>query len=151
MRCCSGGDGHAPSICPVSPRVKWCTPWASVGIAVQGTAAFHRTRGRPAEGQGGPLSCSGTSSGVPYMQVKQMPELTLDHLRQRRDQILALADRHGARNVRVFGSRAHLIGASVFGKERPHFFGHPGGVLPRVFGRRTMTAIKRTPTGGMSR
>lgn len=31
---------------------------------------------------------------------------TLDELRKRRDQILALADAHGARNVRVFGSVA---------------------------------------------
>ena len=31
---------------------------------------------------------------------------TLDELRQRREQILALASRHGARNVRVFGSVA---------------------------------------------
>lgn len=35
-----------------------------------------------------------------------MPGLTLDHLRQRRDEIIALASRHGARNVRVFGSVA---------------------------------------------
>ena len=35
-----------------------------------------------------------------------MPGLTLDHLRERREQILALASRHGARNVRVFGSVA---------------------------------------------
>jgi hypothetical protein len=49
------------------------------------------------------------------MQVKQMPELTLDHLRQRRDQILALADRHGARNVRVFGSVAR--GDAVAGSD----------------------------------
>jgi predicted nucleotidyltransferase len=49
------------------------------------------------------------------MQVKQMPELTLDHLRQHRDQILALADRHGARNVRVFGSVAR--GDAVAGSD----------------------------------
>jgi predicted nucleotidyltransferase len=38
--------------------------------------------------------------------VNATHELTLDHLRQRRDQIIALADRHGAHNVRVFGSVA---------------------------------------------
>jgi predicted nucleotidyltransferase len=35
-----------------------------------------------------------------------MPGLTLDDLRQRKEQIIALANRHGARNVRVFGSVA---------------------------------------------
>jgi len=35
-----------------------------------------------------------------------MPRLTLDDLRQRKDQILALASLHGAHNVRVFGSVA---------------------------------------------
>ena len=44
-----------------------------------------------------------------------MPELTLDHLRQRRDQIIALASRHGARNVRVFGSVAR--GDAVAGSD----------------------------------
>jgi uncharacterized protein len=44
-----------------------------------------------------------------------MPELTLDHLRQRRDQIIALADRHGAHNVRVFGSVAR--GEAVAGSD----------------------------------
>ena len=34
------------------------------------------------------------------------PAPTLDELRRRREQILALADAHGARNVRVFGSIA---------------------------------------------
>ncbi len=31
---------------------------------------------------------------------------TLETLREHRDQILALADKHGARNVRIFGSTA---------------------------------------------
>jgi predicted nucleotidyltransferase len=44
-----------------------------------------------------------------------MPDLTLDHLRQRRDQIIALAGRHGARNVRVFGSVAR--GDAVAGSD----------------------------------
>jgi predicted nucleotidyltransferase len=44
-----------------------------------------------------------------------MPALTLDHLRQRREQILALAGRHGARNVRVFGSVAR--GDAVAGSD----------------------------------
>ncbi len=44
-----------------------------------------------------------------------MPGLTLDHLRERRDQILALASRHGARNVRVFGSVAR--GDAVAGSD----------------------------------
>jgi uncharacterized protein len=44
-----------------------------------------------------------------------MPGLTLDHLRQRREQIVALASRHGARNVRVFGSVAR--GDAVAGSD----------------------------------
>jgi len=40
------------------------------------------------------------------MWVKQMPGPTLDHIRQRREEIIALASHHGARNVRVFGSVA---------------------------------------------
>jgi hypothetical protein len=35
-----------------------------------------------------------------------MPRLTLSDLRQRKDQILALGNRHGAHNIRVFGSVA---------------------------------------------
>lgn len=34
------------------------------------------------------------------------PPLTLDKLRERRDEILTIAARHGAYNVRVFGSTA---------------------------------------------
>jgi uncharacterized protein len=63
----------------------------------------------------GPCSCSGTLGGVPYVWVKQMTALTLDHLRQRRDQIIALAGRHGASNVRVFGSVAR--GDAVAGSD----------------------------------
>jgi hypothetical protein len=44
-----------------------------------------------------------------------MPGLTLDNLRQRREQIIALASRHGARNVRVFGSVAR--GDAVAGSD----------------------------------
>ena len=39
----------------------------------------------------------------------------LDNLRQRREQIIALASRHGARNVRVFGSVAR--GGAVAGSD----------------------------------
>jgi uncharacterized protein len=38
--------------------------------------------------------------------MASMPTPTLKELRRHRNQILSLADRHGARNVRVFGSVA---------------------------------------------
>lgn len=48
-----------------------------------------------------------TESGVVLMSKATSDASVLRELRQRREEILRLASRHGARNVRVFGSTLH--------------------------------------------
>lgn len=68
-------------------------PWQ--GRRVQGVSSRHVQH-----------SCDAAAGRVPYLKGKAMHGPTLDELRKRRDEILALANRHGATNVRVFGSVA---------------------------------------------